>query len=50
MRDALREALIDAAVGELATHIDAAVRDVDARLLDPYTATERLVAAFRSRG
>jgi LAO/AO transport system kinase len=49
MRDALREALIDAAADELRDSIDAAVRDVDARAVDPYTATERLVASFRAR-
>jgi LAO/AO transport system kinase len=49
MRDALREALIDAAVDDLRPAIEAAVRDVEARTVDPYTATERLVEAFRSR-
>jgi LAO/AO transport system kinase len=49
MRDALREALIEAAIDELGVHVDAAIRDVDARTLDPYTATERLVEAFRAR-
>jgi LAO/AO transport system kinase len=49
MRDALREALIEAAADELRDSIDAAVRDVDARAIDPYTATERLVASFRAR-
>ncbi|MCL2447756.1 MAG: methylmalonyl Co-A mutase-associated GTPase MeaB [Polyangiaceae bacterium] len=49
MRDALREALIDAAVDELGAEIDAALRDVDSHALDPYTATERLVDAFRAR-
>lgn len=47
LRDALREALIDAASAELRTNIDEAVRAVDARELDPYTATERLIAEFR---
>jgi LAO/AO transport system kinase len=47
VRDALREALIDAAVADLGPRVDAAVREVDARMVDPYTATERLVAAFR---
>jgi LAO/AO transport system kinase len=50
VREALREALIDAAAHDLGASIEAAVRDVDARAVDPYTATERLVAAFRSRG
>jgi hypothetical protein len=48
MRDALREALIDAAVDDLHGAIEDAVRDVEARTLDPYTATERLIKAFRS--
>jgi LAO/AO transport system kinase len=50
VRDALREALIDAATHDLGSRIEAAVRDVDARATDPYTATERLVEAFASRG
>jgi LAO/AO transport system kinase len=50
VRESLREALIDAAAHDLRAEIDAAVRDVDARTVDPYTATERLVAAFRARG
>ncbi|MDP9000281.1 MAG: methylmalonyl Co-A mutase-associated GTPase MeaB [Myxococcota bacterium] len=49
VRDALREALIDAALDELADIIDAVVRDVDAHLIDPYTATERLVDQFANR-
>jgi LAO/AO transport system kinase len=49
MRDALREALIEAAVDDLSAAIDAAVREVEARSVDPYTATERLVEEFRSR-
>jgi hypothetical protein len=50
VREALREALIDAAVHDLGDRIDDAVRAVDARAVDPYTATEELVAAFRARG
>jgi hypothetical protein len=50
VRDALREALIEAAVHDLGEQLDAAVQRVDARDLDPYTATERLVATFRARG
>jgi LAO/AO transport system kinase len=46
----LREALIAAATPDLSLHSEAAVRDVDARAVDPYTATERLVGAFRSAG
>ena len=49
VREALREALIEAAVHDLGAHIDEAVRAVDARKVDPYTATEGLVAAFRAR-
>jgi LAO/AO transport system kinase len=49
VREALREALIDAAVHDLGARLDEAVQAVDARSVDPYTATERLVAAFRSR-
>jgi LAO/AO transport system kinase len=48
VREALREALIDAAAHDLGDRLDAAVRDVEARALDPYTATERLVDEFRS--
>ena len=48
VRDTLREALIDAAVADLGTAIDAAVHEVAARITDPYTATERLVDAFRA--
>jgi LAO/AO transport system kinase len=47
MREALREGLIDAAVQHLESRLDAAVRDVEARAVDPYTAIERLVAEFR---
>jgi LAO/AO transport system kinase len=49
VRDALREALIDAAVRDLGEEIEEAVRDVDAHSVDPYTATERLLEAFRTR-
>lgn len=49
VREALREALIGAAVHDLRAQIDRAVHDVDARRIDPYTATERLVGAFRER-
>ena len=49
LRETLREALIDAAVFDLGPRIDAAVRDVEARAVDPYTATERLVGEFRTR-
>jgi LAO/AO transport system kinase len=49
VRDALREALIDAATQDLDDRLDEMVLAVDARALDPYTASERLVAAFRER-
>jgi LAO/AO transport system kinase len=49
IREALREALIEAAVHDLGPHVDEAVRAVDARAVDPYTAIEDLVAAFRER-
>jgi LAO/AO transport system kinase len=48
VRDGLREALVDAAVHALGASIDEAVRAVDAREKDPYTATEELVEAFRA--
>jgi LAO/AO transport system kinase len=47
VRDGLREALIDAATHKLGAELDEAVRAVDARELDPYTATEQLIEAFR---
>jgi LAO/AO transport system kinase len=49
VREALREALIDVAVHDLGDRLDRAVHDVHARALDPYTATEKLVEAFRAR-
>lgn len=49
LREALREALIDAATSALASEIDAAVTKVEDRAVDPYTATEDLVASFRAR-
>jgi len=48
VRDGLREALVDAAVLALGPRIEEAVKKVDAREVDPYTATEELVAAFRA--
>jgi LAO/AO transport system kinase len=48
VRDALGEALIEAAASALAPSIDRAVKDVQDRIIDPYTATERLVASFQS--
>jgi LAO/AO transport system kinase len=49
VRGALREALIDAAVQQLQDRIDAAVREVEAHSIDPYTATERLLDDFVKR-
>jgi LAO/AO transport system kinase len=50
LREALREALIEAAVRGLGGEIDAAVREVETHALDPYTATQQLVARFTARG
>jgi LAO/AO transport system kinase len=49
VREGLREALIEAAVADLGSRIDEAVRSVEDRSEDPYTATQKLVDAFRSR-
>jgi LAO/AO transport system kinase len=49
VRESLRETLIDAATTALARELEEAVASVDARLVDPYTATERLLEAFRRR-
>jgi hypothetical protein len=49
LREALRGALIEAAVRELAEGIDEAAHDVEAHSVDPYTATERLVDEFVKR-
>jgi LAO/AO transport system kinase len=49
LRESLRESLIEAAVHDLGPRIDEAVLAVDTRKVDPYTATEELVAAFRAR-
>lgn len=48
VREALRETLIDAAVSKLRSELDAAAVAVEARELDPYTATEQLLARFRA--
>lgn len=50
VRDALREALIEAAVHDLGEAIERSVQEVEGRAVDPYTATERLVEEFRARG
>ncbi len=49
VREALREALIDAAAHDLRDEMRAAVRDVAEKRVDPYTASEQLVARFRGR-
>lgn len=49
LREGLREALIEAAVHDLGARVDEALREVESRKLDPYTATERLVEAFRGQ-
>ena len=49
VRESLREALIEAAVHDLGASLDLAVRDVEERRVDPYTATERLIERFRGR-
>lgn len=46
LREALREALIDAAVDKLGQAIDDAAAAVESKAVDPYTATEALVARF----
>ncbi|HXX68045.1 MAG TPA: methylmalonyl Co-A mutase-associated GTPase MeaB [Polyangiaceae bacterium] len=49
LRAELRESLLDAALRSMGPRIDDAVREVEGRTLDPYTATERLVESFRDR-
>jgi LAO/AO transport system kinase len=49
LRETLREALIDAAEGALGDALDEAVAAVESKSLDPYTATEQLVARFSKR-
>jgi LAO/AO transport system kinase len=49
VRDALREALIEVATEELGERIEQAALEVDARLVDPYTAVDRLTREFRAR-
>jgi LAO/AO transport system kinase len=48
LRETLREALIDAATHKLGPAIDDAVRAVEEKTRDPYTATEELVTKFRA--
>jgi LAO/AO transport system kinase len=47
LREALREALIEAASESLASEIERAVNDVAERTIDPYTAIDQLLRAFR---
>jgi LAO/AO transport system kinase len=49
LREGLREALIHEAARSLHDEIDESVRAVEAREVDPYTATEALIEAFRGR-
>jgi LAO/AO transport system kinase len=49
VRETLREALIDAAATLLADELDRAAAAVDDKTMDPYTATEQLLAQFRAR-
>ena len=49
MREALREALIDAAVADLGHAVDEAAHAVAERKIDPYSAIENLVTRFRAR-
>jgi LAO/AO transport system kinase len=48
VRESLRETLIDAATSALSKELDEAAAAVEARTLDPYTATERLLERFKS--
>jgi LAO/AO transport system kinase len=49
MRNELRNTLLDCASAEMAEALELAVQAVARREADPYTATDRLVAAFRGR-
>jgi LAO/AO transport system kinase len=49
VRETLRESLIDAATSSLQAELEQAVLAVERKQVDPYTATESLVAAFRRR-
>lgn len=49
VREALRETLIDAATHALASELDEVALAVESRALDPYTATEQLLARFRDK-
>ncbi len=47
LRESLRESLIDGATTSLGPALDEAVAAVESKSLDPYTATEQLVARFK---
>jgi LAO/AO transport system kinase len=49
LRESLRETLIEAATHALGSEIERAVSDVEAKTIDPYTATEQLLTAFHAR-
>lgn len=49
LRESLRETLIEAATHALGSEIERAVSDVENKTIDPYTATEQLLTAFRAR-
>jgi LAO/AO transport system kinase len=49
LRESLRESLIDAASLALGPEIDRAAMAVESKSIDPYTATETLLEAFRTR-
>jgi LAO/AO transport system kinase len=49
MRNELRNTLLDCATADMAEELESAVQAIARRETDPYTATDRLVAAFRGR-
>jgi LAO/AO transport system kinase len=49
VRNELRNTLLDCATAEMAQELEIAVQAISRREADPYTATDRLVAAFRGR-
>lgn len=48
LRAELRESLLEAALHRIGPRVDDALREIEGRLVDPYTATERLVESFRT--
>jgi LAO/AO transport system kinase len=50
IRNQMRDALLDAATRDIGPLIDGAVASVASRQIDPYSACEQLVAAFRRPG